>query len=143
MRNGLVTSMLRHPARTERSRAIRLLLVVAAVVAASRARADSSDPVPVLGGDQVLSPGPRSLGFRGIAADPSSIGNFQGLVALAYLRGRVRDATGHRWVMENDIRILQGTTSPPTGCTGGGRSPSSESIWPSPGPGPGRTNSRA
>jgi len=108
MRNGLVTSMLRHPARTERSRAIRLLLVVAAVVAASRARADSSDPVPVLGGDQVLSPGPRSLGFRGIAADPSSIGNFQGLVALAYLRGRVRDATGHRWVMENDIRILQG-----------------------------------
>jgi len=107
--------MLRHPARAAQSRAIRLLLVVAVVAAASRARADASDPVPVLGGDQVLSPGPRSLGFKGIAADPSSIGNFQGLVALAYLRGRVRDATGHRWVMANDIRLLQGDYVPADG----------------------------
>ena len=91
-----------------------LLLVaalVAGVIPAFRApadTADASDPIPVLAGGRVLSPGPRTLGFDGLAADPSTIGNFRGLVALAYLRGRVRDATGRRLVMENDIRLFQG-----------------------------------
>ena len=91
-------------------RAVRPLLLVAALVAgvipASPARADTadaSDPIPVLGGGRILSPGPRTLGF-----DPSTIGNFRGLVALAYLRGRVRDTTGRQWVMMNDIRLFQG-----------------------------------
>ena len=97
------------------SRAVRPLLLLAALVAgvipASRARADTadaSDPIPVLAGARILSPGPRTLGFDGLAADPSTIGNFQGLVALAYLRGRVQDATGRRWLMVNDIRLFQG-----------------------------------
>ena len=96
-------------------RAVRPLLLVAALVAgvipASPARADTadaSDPIPVLGGGRILSPGPRTLGFDGLAVDPSTIGNFRGLVALAYLRGRVRDTTGRQWVMMNDIRLFQG-----------------------------------
>ena len=91
-------------------RAVRPLLLVAALVAgaipASPARADTadaSDPIPVLAGGRFLSPGPRRL-----AADPSTIGNFRGLVALAYLRGRVRDTTGRQWLMVNDIRLFQG-----------------------------------
>jgi len=90
-------------------RAVRLLLLIAALVAgvipapARADTADASDPIPVLGGGRILSPGPRTLG-----RDPSTIGNFRGLVALAYLRGRVRDATGRQWLMMNDIRLFQG-----------------------------------
>ena len=96
------------------SRALRPLLLLAALVTgtihAPRARADTaSDPVPVLPGATILSPGPRALGFKdGLAADPSTIGNFRGLVALAYMRGRVRDSSGRRWLMVNDMRLFQG-----------------------------------
>ena len=97
------------------SRAIlRLLLVaglVTAVIPAFRVRADTgdaSDPVPVLDGGRILAPGPRALVFGGLAADPSTIGNFQGVVTLVYLRARVRDDAGRRWVMENDIRVFRG-----------------------------------
>jgi len=69
---------------------------------------DLPDPVPVLPGTAVFSPGPRKLGFAGIGNDPSSIGNFRGLVGLAYVKGKVRDATGRRILMVNDMRILQG-----------------------------------
>ena len=85
---------------------MRTVLVVATLALAlssSPGRADVSDPVPVLPGHIVRSPRPRAL-----AADPSSIGNFQGLDALAYLRGRVRDASGHRLVMVDDVRVMQG-----------------------------------
>ena len=88
-----------------------LVAVLASALAGGLARpaaADPTDPVPVLSGKRILSPGPRGLGFAGLAADPSSIGNFRGVVGLAYLRGRVRDASGHRWVMENDIRVFRG-----------------------------------
>ena len=85
-------------------------LAAMAVVALAGARtpAEGSDPIPILRGNRVLSPGPRALGFDGFTADPSSIGNFKGVIGLAYLRGRVRDTAGHRWVMENDIRVFQG-----------------------------------
>ena len=43
-----------------------------------------------------------------IGRRPSSIGNFQGVVTLAYMRARVRDQSGHRWVMQNDIRVFRG-----------------------------------
>jgi len=85
-----------------------VLVLIAVVLPASRGRADMSEPIPVLPTHAVRSPGPPALGFAGLSADPSSIGNFQGLVALAYLRGRVRDANGHRFVMMNDIRVMQG-----------------------------------
>ncbi len=93
------------------SRVGRWALAVAVGLLACPARAqtaDASDPIPVLEGERILSPGPRALGFDGLAADPSTIGNFQGVVALAYMRARVRDTTGHRWVMVNDIRIFKG-----------------------------------
>ena len=96
------------------SRAVRPLLLLAALVTgtihAPRARADTaSDPVPVLPGATILSPGPRALGFKdGLAADPSTIGNFRGLVALAYMRGSVRDSSGRRWLMVNDLRLFRG-----------------------------------
>jgi hypothetical protein len=93
-------------------RTLRRLLCLAALGttlgAATVAVADDPDPVPVLPGRQVLAPGPRRLGLAGLAADPSTIGNFQGLVALAYLKGRVRDASGRRWVMLNDMRLVRG-----------------------------------
>src|SRR2546426_3721927 len=88
-----------------------LMTLVIVGVLACRVRAqtpDASDPAPVLDGMQILSPGPRTLGFDGLAADPSSIGNFQGVVALAYMRGTVRDATGRSFVMVNDIRVFTG-----------------------------------
>jgi len=94
------------------SRVSRWALVAAAVgLLACPARAqtaDASDPIPVLEGKRILSPGPRTLGFDGLAADPSTIGNFQGLVALAYMRGRARDTAGRAFVMVNDIRIFKG-----------------------------------
>lgn len=77
-------------------------------IPASRAGADASDPIPVLTGNRILLPGPTALGFDGLAADPSTIGNFQGLAALAYVKGRVRDVEGRRWLMLNDIRLFQG-----------------------------------
>jgi len=85
-----------------------LLATLAVALPASSGRTDVSDPIPVLPGSLVRAPGPRVLGFQGLAADPSSIGNFQGVVALAYLRGRVRDASGRRLVMVDDIRVMQG-----------------------------------
>src|SRR5947199_169720 len=42
------------------------------------------------------------------AADPSSIGDFQGVVALAYMRGAARDAAGRAFTIVNDIRIFMG-----------------------------------
>src|SRR5437867_755403 len=100
-----------HGGSMSESRAARplplLAMLLAVALPASHVRAvDGSDPIPVLGEGRILSPGPPTLGFDGLAADPSTIGNFQGLVALAYLRGRVRDATGHQWVMVNDIRLF-------------------------------------
>src|ERR1041384_4358328 len=85
-------------------RNVLLVVTLAVTLSSSPGRADVSDPIPVLPGHLVRSPGPGAAH----AADPSSIGNFQGLVALAYLRGRVRDASGHRLVMIDDIRVMQG-----------------------------------
>jgi hypothetical protein len=94
-------------------RAIPLLTtaLLALALCASPARAlldDAAAPVPVLGGGRILLPGPPRLGFGGLAADPSTIGNFRGVVALAYLRGTVRDSTGRQFVMVNDVRIFRG-----------------------------------
>jgi len=87
----------------------RILLIVGALACQARAQTpDPTAPVPVLDGIRILSPGPRALGFPGLAADPSSIGDFQGVVALAYMRGTVRDETGHSFTIVNDLRIFVG-----------------------------------
>jgi hypothetical protein len=88
------------------------LSVAALVTAVTTARpADAQlrpDPVPVLPGERVLFPGPRRLGLDGLSADPSTIGDFRGLVAVAYVRSRIRDAAGRRAIMANDVRVFQG-----------------------------------
>jgi hypothetical protein len=70
---------------------------------------DGAMPVPVPGGQHVFAPGPRSLGLQGPQANPSSIGDFDGTVALAYLKGRATGADGHRFRMQDDMRVMTGT----------------------------------
>ena len=85
-----------------------LLVLGTILVGSMPAGADDTDPVPVLPQQRILAPGPRRLGLDGRAADPSTIGNFRGLVGLAYLRGKARDTSGRRWLMLNDMRVLRG-----------------------------------
>ena len=68
---------------------------------------DGVMPVPIPG--HIFAPGPPSLGLRGVQIDPSSVGNFDGTVALAYLKGRATGGDGHRFTMLNDMRIMKGT----------------------------------
>jgi len=83
-------------------------LVIAVLLAATTAHAfDGAMPVPP-GGPHIFAPGPRSLGLQGPQANPSSVGNFDGTVALAYLKGRATGGDGHRFLMLNDMRIMTG-----------------------------------
>jgi hypothetical protein len=85
-------------------------LVIAVLVAATTAHAfDGAMPVPP-GGPHIFAPGPRSLGLglQGLQANPSSVGDFDGTVALAYLQGRATGGDGHRFMMVNDMRIMTG-----------------------------------
>jgi len=68
---------------------------------------DGVMPVPP-GGPHIFAPGPRSLGLQGPQANPSSVGDFAGTVALAYVKGRAIGGDGHRFVMLNDMRIMSG-----------------------------------
>lgn len=64
------------------------------------------DLVPIPG--QAFAPGPRGLGLMGLHVEPSTISNFRGVTALAYLAGKATDGTGHRYRMANDMRVFQG-----------------------------------
>src|SRR5262245_59606275 len=81
-----------------------LALLAAAVPAGAF---DGTMPVPPAG-PHIFAPGPRALGLQGPQADPSSVGDFDGTVALVYLNGRATDGDGHRFVMVNDMRIMTG-----------------------------------
>jgi hypothetical protein len=70
---------------------------------------DGAMPVPVPGVDHIFAPGPTSLGFAGLQVNPSSIGDFDGTVALAYVKGHATGTDGHRFEMANDMRIMTGT----------------------------------
>lgn len=85
---------------------IRLVLAVL-VVAATAQAFDGAMPVPP-GGPHIFAPGPRGLGLQGPQANPSSVGNFDGTVALAYLKGRATGGDGHRFLMLNDMRVMTG-----------------------------------
>jgi hypothetical protein len=69
---------------------------------------DGAMPVPVPGPDHIFAPGPTSLGLPGLNVNPSSIGDFDGQVALAYVKGRATGADGHHFTMVNDMRIMTG-----------------------------------
>ena len=69
---------------------------------------DGTMPVPLPGGMHIFAPGPRRLGLPGVQLNPSSIGDFDGTVAIAYLKGRATSGDGRRFLMVNDIRLMQG-----------------------------------
>jgi hypothetical protein len=90
-----------------RALAAALLLVAAAVPPGVRAQ-DASEPVPIPGGFHFFAPGPPRLGFRGLNVEASTITNFQGDVALAYLVGRARSAAGDNFLLGADMRVFRG-----------------------------------
>ena len=86
-------------------RRVSRILVAGGLALATAARAfDGAMPVPVPGGAHLFAPGPTDL-----QVNPSSIGDFDGTVALAYLKGRALGGDGHRFLMANDIRLMKGT----------------------------------
>jgi len=86
----------------------RILSALVLLAAATAAHAfDGVMPVPPPG--QIFAPGPRALGLRGPKANPSSVGDFNGTVALVYLKGRATGGDGHPFLMQNDMRIMTGT----------------------------------
>jgi hypothetical protein len=85
-----------------------LRLVLAALAAAATAHAfDGVMPVPP-GGPHIFAPGPRSRDLQGPQVNPSSIGDFEGTVALVYLKARATGGDGHRFLMLNDMRVMTG-----------------------------------
>jgi hypothetical protein len=81
-----------------------ILLAGTLGVALAASAFDGAMPVPVPGGAHIFAPGPGSL-----QVNPSSIGDFDGTVALAYLKGRAKGGDGHRFLMGNDMRLMTGT----------------------------------
>jgi hypothetical protein len=69
---------------------------------------DGVMPVPLPGSSHIFAPGPKALGLPGPNANPSSIGDFDGTVALVYLKGLATGSDGHRFLMLNDMRIMTG-----------------------------------
>ena len=89
-----------------RASAISALVVLVSVAGAHAF--DGTMPVPVPGASHIFAPGPRSLGLAGLAVNPSSIGDFAGVVALAYVKGRAVGGDGRRFLMANDMRLMSG-----------------------------------
>jgi hypothetical protein len=89
-----------------RSRILSALALLASATTAAHAF-DGVMPVPPPG--EIFAPGPKVLGLQGPKANPSSIGDFDGTVALVYLRGRATGGDGHPFLMQNDMRIMTGT----------------------------------
>jgi hypothetical protein len=84
-------------------------LAAAALAVATTAPAfDGVMPVPVPGSSHIFAPGPKRLGLQGPKANPSSIGDFDGTIALVYLKGRATGADGRRFLMVNDMRLMTG-----------------------------------
>jgi hypothetical protein len=87
--------------------ALALLLLV--VTSAGVHAQDGSEPVPIPGGRfHFFAPGPRLLGLSGLHVEASTITNFQGDVALAYLRGTARSAAGQDFLLGADMRVFSG-----------------------------------
>ena len=85
--------------------AVTALLILPHVVDAQT----GSDPVPIPGNTHVFAPGPRRLRFQGLDVEPSTITNFHGFSALAYVGGTATDADGNTYTMQTDMRVFSGT----------------------------------
>ena len=90
-------------------RSVASLIAGGLVLAATAHAFDGTMPVPVPGVSHIFAPGPKALGLPGLNVNPSSIGEFDGAVALAYVKGHAIGADGHRFDMANDMRIMSGT----------------------------------
>lgn len=81
-------------------------------------------PVAITGGSQipggpfihVHAPGPDGMmlpisGFpySGLNVDPTTIGNFDGFTAVAYVAGEATGSDGKKYLMETDVRAFKGT----------------------------------
>lgn len=81
-------------------------------------------PVPITGGSQipdgplihVHAPGPdgkmlpiSGFPYTGLNADHTTIGNFDGFSAVAYVAGEATGSDGKKYAMETDVRAFKGT----------------------------------
>jgi hypothetical protein len=90
--------------------------LVPAVLTAGPAWAAPAQPQPIPGGNQipggplihVFGPGPKSIGGQGLDVEPSTITDFRGFSALAYLVGTATDGDGHTYAMSTDMRVFSG-----------------------------------
>ena len=84
-----------------------LLLIAVALPWDVRAQA-GAEPVPIPGGFHFFAPGPPRLGYSGLQVEASTITDFQGEVALAYLTGVARSADGENFILGADMRVFRG-----------------------------------
>ena len=88
--------------------ALAAVLVLAAALPLRVRAQDASEPLPIPGGFHFFAPGPPLLGYRGLNVEASTITNFRGDVALAYLVGRARSAAGENFALGADMRVFHG-----------------------------------
>jgi hypothetical protein len=94
--------------------------LLAAFVLPATTWAATDDPVPIPGGIftglpppngsiiHVLAPGPQP-NFMGLDVEPTTITNFKGFSALAYLNGTAVDPDGNTYAIGlSDMRVFQG-----------------------------------
>lgn len=93
------------------------LLVLAATLPRALRAEDGSEPLPIPGGFHFFAPGPPRLGYRGLDVEASTISNFSGDVALAYLVGRARSAAGESFLLGADMRVFRGDYAAADGVT--------------------------
>jgi len=85
-----------------------VLLLLAATLPGHVGAQDASEPLPIPGGFHFFAPGPPRLGYRGLNVEASTITDFSGDVALAYLVGRARSADGESFLLGADMRVFRG-----------------------------------
>jgi hypothetical protein len=92
------------------------ILAVVVAAAPASAAAQPAPPQPIPGGIQIpggplihtFAPGPKSIGGQGVYVDPSTITDFRGFSALAYMVGTAHDADGNTYTMSTDMRVFSG-----------------------------------
>jgi hypothetical protein len=73
-------------------------------------------PVPVPGGDvvppiqwiNIFTPGGPGAGFDGVNAEPNTITNFDGVIAMGYTLGTATDTAGKVYQVVGDVRVFKG-----------------------------------
>jgi hypothetical protein len=84
------------------------LLFLAALAPCHAGAQAGAEPVPIPGGFHFFTPGPLRSGYSGLQVEASTITDFQGEVALAYLSGVARSAEGQNFIVSADMRVFRG-----------------------------------